>query len=144
TVTTPATGLNFNFPAGFPQTISVGQTRLTSDGITVTLDQAQPVDISFFTDGPQNTMYVIRVYELLPNMAAKTSYVIEAATTQITDGIPHFTLPGKVFEPGHTYFIEASCYQGGPINAAMGDFQTFTVPYTAAYLDSGVFTVVPQ
>ena len=144
TVATPATGLNFNFPTGFPQTISIGQTRLTSDGITVTLDQAQPVDVSFFTDSSQNTLYMIRVFELLPGMSSPSNFVIEAVTTQITDGIPHFTLPGKVFEPGHTYFIEAFCYQGGPVNAAMGDFQTTTVPFTAAYLDSGVFTVVPQ
>jgi hypothetical protein len=58
-----------------------------------------------------------------------------------TDG-PKVRLPPELFQVGHYYYVDFRCIQGGFTNAASGDLQTLTLPYSVSRADSAVFQVV--
>ncbi len=123
--------------AGLPNTILVGTTMLNSDGQMLTVDQTTPVAVSFLSDKSMNTLYTANIYELVVNgMAIDRNLVIAATSTT-----PSFLFPAGTLQSGHTYVINAACFQGGFPNAAMGDLQTSSLPMAHGALDSAVFTV---
>jgi hypothetical protein len=124
-------------PAGLPQTISIGLTRLTADGMQVAIDPSTSAVVSYIADIQTNTLGRAVVSELLDGGGATTTQVIlDALSLDST-----FHLPPGLLQPGHTYVIRIYCIQGGYPNAATGDLQTLTLPYSVGYADSGVFTV---
>lgn len=144
TVASPGTGLTLDLPAGLPALISIGDTHLASDGVMVTLDLTHPVDVSFVADRPASTVYRVFLSELVPDAAGTSvtrSTVVIADTAETVAGIPHFAIPPALFEVGHTYTLTAVSILGGFTNAATGDLETFGLPFSVAYLDSGAFTV---
>ncbi|NVB82277.1 MAG: hypothetical protein HOV81_28105 [Kofleriaceae bacterium] len=132
--------ITFDSPAGLPITIQINSTLLTADGTSVMLDLTKPVVVDATIDRTQNTVYAARLFELDVSGAnvAKT-LVAEMVVT----GMPQFAFPPALFMTGHTYFIQVACYQGRFTDAASGDLQTVTLPYSSGTLDSGVFTVMP-
>lgn len=128
---------NGTLTAGLPTVILVGTTQLNSDGQMVTVDPLSPVTVSFLADKPTNTVYTANVYELVMNGATYDRTLVTAAVA--TD--PSFIFPAGTLKTGHTYVIQAGCYQGGHIGAATGDLQTNTFPISRGLFDSGVFTV---
>jgi hypothetical protein len=132
--------LTFDSPAGLPITIQIDSTLLTADGTSVALDLTKPVVVEATTDRPQNTVYVARLFEL---DASTTSVVKNLVAEMVVTDMPRFAFPPALFATGHTYFVQVACLQGGFADAAAGDLQTVTLPYTSGTLDSGVFTVMP-
>ncbi len=142
TVTEPSTTLNLTMPAGLPITVTANELALVTDGQMLPLDLANPIDVKATVDRPTNTAYELFLTELsidstgpAPVLARKV--VIDLVTT----GGPQFRLPPSLFTVGKTYYITVRAYQGGFVNAAAGDVQTFTLPISYASLDSAVFTV---
>lgn len=136
-----APGLVLDQPAGLPVLVSIDKQPLNMDGLTITLDPTQPVELSLVADRPTNLYYQWNVYELVPNAAVpptaldrKIAYVALGTETTIT-------IPNDVFVAGKLYSIRAHCVQGGFPSFATGDLQDRDVPYAVGYLDSGVFTV---
>ena len=135
----PGAANTLDLPAALPQTISIAQQPLTSDGMTVSLDLTRPVDVTFVADVAVNTTYELVLYELvLVGPTAKTQVVIDVRGTD-----PKLALPSELIQVGHTYMIRLYTLKGGYGNATTGDLQTLTLPYSSGYLDSGVFTVTP-
>jgi hypothetical protein len=138
----PTAGLMLGQAAGLPVLVSINQTPLTSDGLSVTLDPARPVALSMATDRTTNTLYQYNVYELVPNasepptaLVYKIVYVALGTSTDIT-------IPNNVFTAGRVYTIRAHCIRGGYPMLGDGDLGVRALPYAVGYLDSGVFTVV--
>lgn len=138
------TPLSYTMPAGLPTTVRANQTLLTNDGMMLTVDRTQPVVIDAITDRPSNTVYELTLVELsiMPD-ATGASLVRRIALDAFTAGEPSFAIPPDLLEPGKTYYISFKSVQGGYVNAATGDLQTVTLPYSTASLDSAVFTVMP-
>jgi hypothetical protein len=126
-------------PAGLPITVRANLTTLTTDGMSVMLDLTKPVEISADIDRTSGiSAYAVTLSEIQPNGS------LEAVTTAAFTGMPKINLPQELFSVGKTYVIRFTTYAGAFTAAATGDFQTFTLPYSSAYLDSGAFTVVDQ
>jgi len=141
---TEATGtLTFDMPAGLPINIRANQVPLSTDGMSVTLDLSKPVEVDAITDNPKATVYFVSLYEVAlssDGMTVERKLVVDAAIT----GEPKFKLPQDLFVPGHYYYFDFRCMLGGYMNAVMGDFQTFMLPYSVSRADSAVFQVVMQ
>lgn len=124
--------------AGLPTVILVGQIQLSSDGQMVTIDPLAPVSVSFLADKPTNTMYTANVYELTSDGTTASRQLVTAA---VAAPDPSFVFPAGTLKTGHTYMIEAGCFQGGHLDAASGDLQANSFPISRGLFDSGVFTV---
>ena len=141
TVAEPTGALVFDMPAGLPINIRANEVPLSTDGMTVALDLTKPVEIDAITDKPNGTVYLVTLYEVALGMDGTTvdrTAIIDALTT----GEPTLTLPAKLFQVGSYYYLDFRTIQGGYTNAAMGDLQTLSLPYSVSRADSAVFQVV--
>lgn len=129
-------------PAGLPITIRANLVNLTSDGMMLPLDLTKPVVVDANIDKISATYYSLALYEIeVAGMTSARKLIVEA----VTAGMPSFKLPQSLFQVGRHYVLQFRAHDGGFANAAAGDFQTFTLPYSTSSLDSGLFTVVaPQ
>jgi hypothetical protein len=141
TVTEPSSSLTLDLPAGLPISISANQIPLSTDGATVMLDLTKPVVIEATIEKPNTTLYLATLYEVvlgMDQMTVERRVVVDAATT----GEPKLRLPPELFQVGHYYYVDFRCVQGGYTNAATGDLQTLTLPYSVSRADSALFQVV--
>lgn len=135
----PTPGQTIAQPAGIPLAITIGETSLSTDGVMLPMPTA-PVEVAFIPDIPENTLYAVELYELVPD-AAMTELVHEIRLSA-TASAPRFLLPPSVFEPGKLYTLRMSTQQGGYPALASGDLATRSLPHARAFMDSGVFQVV--
>jgi hypothetical protein len=141
TVAEPSTSLTLDLPAGLPINISANQVPLSTDGMMVMLDLTKPVQVEAIIDKPNSTLYLATLYEVALSadmMTVERKIVVDALTT----GEPKLRFPPELFEVGHYYYIDFRTMQGGFMNAATGDLQTLTLPYSVSRADSAVFQVV--
>lgn len=129
-------------PAGLPITIRANLINLTNDGMILPLDLTKPVVVDANIDKVSATFYSLALFEIeVTGMTSARKLIVDA----VTAGMPSFKLPQSLFQVGHHYVLQFRAHDGGFANAAAGDFQTFTLPYSTSSLDSGLFTVVaPQ
>lgn len=139
----PAPGLALDLPAGLPLLVSLNGTPLSTDLVTVSIDQSKAIDIDFVADRMTNTFYVAQVLELVPNLPTGATALVYALRYSASGLATKFKLPAGVLQSGHTYTIRAICVAGGYSAAATGDLTQRGLPFTQGYLDSGVFTVAP-
>jgi hypothetical protein len=135
----PGPGLDLQMDAGLPTTISIDQTPLLNDGMTIAIDPTKAVDLSFVPDMPGATLSQIQLFELIPNAANNALQYQFRFSCWGTD--PHFVVPADVFVSGHTYTLRAVSNRGGFPGIASGDLTMRALPLVQAYADSGVFTV---
>lgn len=135
-----APGLEMKLPAGLPSKIAIGAVSLEADGATIPRP-TRAVEVTFMTDVPVNTLYQLQLLKLVPN-AGNTALTPEVKLAAL--GVaPRFLLPPDLFEPGALYTLRASAVQGGFPAIADGDLTERTLPLASAFLDSGVFLVMP-
>jgi hypothetical protein len=126
-------------PAGLPITIRANLANLTTDGMMLPVDLTKPVVVDANIDKTSATFYSLGVYEIeVTGMTSARKLIVDAVTV----GTPSFKLPPSLFQVGHHYVLQFRAHEGGFANAAAGDFQTFTLPYSTSALDSALFTVV--
>lgn len=139
TIGEPANISTLDFAAGLPINIRANQVPLSTDGMTVPLDLTKAVTIDAITDKPAATFYAAALYEVTTDgMAVTKTVIVDALAT----GEPKVVLPADLFQVGHWYYVDFRTIQGGFVNAAMGDLQTFQLPFTVCRADSAVFQVV--
>ena len=131
----PGTAVVMDTPAGLPDRITAGTTLLTIDNAVVTAPTDAPVTISFVTDRPDNSMYWVELFELVP-MMAQQRVVLHMGIK------PEAKIPREFFKPGSQYVARAFSFSGCYPNAAMGDLTVQTQPCAFSFADSGVFQVV--
>jgi hypothetical protein len=140
----PATGsITVDMAAGLPVNIRANEVPLSVDGMAVMLDLTKPIEVDAITDNAKATVYYATLYEVAlssDGTSVTRTPIVEAATT----GEPKLKFPQELFQVGHYYYFDFRCVLGGFMNAAMGDFQTLTLPYTVSRADSAVFQVVMQ
>lgn len=142
TTTEPATTVNLANAAGLPITIEANQATLVTDGMTLTIDPAQPVVVEATLDRPTNTAYQLTLVQLGLDTSGMAPVVTRTIVVDaITAGMPTFKLPPTLFTAGKSYYFTFRAIQGGLSDAASGDTQTPTLPVSYAALDSAVFTV---
>jgi hypothetical protein len=135
----PSANASVDLDAGLPVTISIDQKPLLTDGMTVKIDPAKAVDLSFVVDQPTNTLYQMQLYELVPNaMNTALQYQLRISATGVQ---PHFTFPPEHFTVGHLFTIRAIAIRGGYPTLAAADLTNRDLPIAVSYLDSGAFTV---
>lgn len=133
-------GLQMKLPAGLPTRITLIGTVLENDGVTIA-KPARGVEVSFQTDVPENTLYQLQLFKLVPN-AAMTALQHELKLG--AQGIqPRFVLPPELFEAGAHYTLRAIAVAGGFPGVAEGDLTKRSIPIAVSFLDSGVFQVAP-
>lgn len=133
-------GLQMMLPAGLPTRITLIGTVLENDGVTIA-KPARGVEVSFQTDVPENTLYQLQLFKLVPN-AAMTALQHELKLG--AQGIqPRFVLPPELFEAGAHYTLRAIAVAGGFPGIAAGDLTQRSIPIAVSFLDSGVFQVAP-
>lgn len=140
----PSPALMLDLPAGLPLLISINQTPLAADLVSITLDLTKSVELTLVPDQTTHSYYQFNVYELVPNAptaATALTYQIAYAALSTT---PDVVVPNDIFLAGHVYTIRGHCIDGGYPDLAAGDLQTRSLPLSLGYLDSGVFTVVSQ
>jgi hypothetical protein len=126
--------------AGLPELIQLDDRPLSTDGLMI----AKPTrfaKVSFIADAPNNTLYSLQVLDLVPNggaTALEGRLVYEAQSNDKT-----FYVPPETFQVGHAYTLRAVCTQGGFPAIGDGNLQNRQLPLSQAFLDSGVFTVMP-
>jgi hypothetical protein len=138
----PTAGMTLDLPAGLPITITMGDTTLTTDGATVTVDPTKAVPVSFVSDVADNTLFQLQLFELVPNAttgATALTYLQKLGASS-SNG-PSFLLPPELFEVGKTYVLRAVCIQGGFTTISTGDLTNRSLPQAVGYMDSAVFTV---
>lgn len=141
TVQEPSDMLTLDMPAGLPINIRANEVPLSTDGMTVPLDLTKAVVVDAITDKPANTVYFATLYEVALSADMTTverTIVVDALTT----GEPKITFPADKFQVDHFYYIDFRCMQGGFLDAASGDLETVTLPYSVSRADSAVFQVV--
>jgi hypothetical protein len=150
--TTPATlfaGMNefiepsisdeLTLPAGLPLVISIDGVPLSTDGQTF----PQPtrfVPVTFVSDSPNNTLYELQVYDLVPN--EPMTALVHRLAYVITSDRAEFRVPPEVFQLGHHYTLRAISTAGGFPTLAEGNLLNRELPMASSFLDSAVFTVV--
>jgi hypothetical protein len=134
-------GLTLTQPAGLPVLVSINQTPLNTDGLSIALDPTKSVELGLVADRPTNLFYQWNVYELVPNTAMPPSALDYKIAYAALSTETRVRIPSDVFVAGKVYTIRAHCVQGGHPSFASGDLQDRDVPYAVGYLDSGVFTV---
>jgi hypothetical protein len=133
-------GLQMKLPAGMPTGITIAGVALDSDGATIPKPTG-PVEVSFTTDVPANTLYQLQLLKLVPNMgntALQLEQKLGANAAQ-----PRFVLPPDLFEAGALYTLRVGAVQGGFPGIAEGDLTQRALPIAISFLDSGVFQVTP-
>ncbi|MCW5804535.1 MAG: hypothetical protein KIT31_19345 [Deltaproteobacteria bacterium] len=136
----PSPALALKLPAGLPELISIGDLPLSIDGLAIPAP-ARAVTASFVVSPAANTLYQLQVLDLVPN-AAETALELKVVYST-AGGAPRFTLPPEVFVPGHSYTLRAISVAGGHPGLADGDLSQRQLPVAVAFMDSGVFTVMP-
>lgn len=142
-VAEPTAGSTLDLPAGLPVTVKIDQMPLLVDGVTLTLDPAKAVDLSFDVEAGHldNTFYQVNLYELVPNDAnTALQYEVRLGCSGLA---PHFVVPRSLFSPGHLYTLRAISVKGGYPALASGDLTNRDLPESVSYLDSGVFEIAP-
>ena len=134
----PTAGLALTHPAGLPDRITANGTVLTIDNATVSAGPNTPVEVSFITDAATNTMHMVQLIELVPNM---TTYNLTSVVVVHTP-TPRARLPRDLFKDGSLYVIRAFSLQGCFTAVASGDLTQVALPCSTAFADSGVFQVV--
>lgn len=137
----PTDGMTLDLPAGLPITITMADTALTTDGVTMTVDPAKAVPVSFQADVVDNTVYQLQLFELVPNAATGATALAYHQTLGATGTKSSFLLPPELFEVGKTYVLRAICIQGGFPTLDTGDLTNRAPPQAVGFLDSAVFTV---
>lgn len=135
----PTPAMVLDLPAGLPELITINGVALSSDGLSIP-KPTQQAKVSFVATGA-GTVFQVQLYELAPNMAntaLEYRFVIEAAGPT-----KELSLPPEVFVPGKLYTLRAINYAGSFPNFAEGDLATRSLPVSAGFHDSGVFTVAP-
>jgi hypothetical protein len=140
----PREGLVLDQPAGLPVLITMAKVPLTSDGMSVTLEPGQPVELSLVADRASNTLYQYNVYELVPNTASPPTALAYKVVYVALGPSSEMTIPHDVFVPGRFYTIRAHCISGGFPSVGEGNLQHRDLPYAVGYLDSAVFSVTPS
>lgn len=138
----PGTGLTLDLPAGFPELVTIDGRPLSTDGTTLPLPTA-PVEITFVTDRPDNTIYTVSLLQLVPNTAMpptalERKYVIGVMATE-----PRVVIPPEYFSPNALYTLLVSAQKGGIPMLESGDLLTRSLPVAEASFHSGVFQVTP-
>jgi hypothetical protein len=124
--------------APLPIAIRLNSMLLNTDGMSVSLDLTKPIEIKADLDKTTApTVYSVGVDEVLANGSRKR--VVSATALDTTK----LLLPATFFEVGKSYVIQYQTYDGGYPNVGSGDLQNLALPFSTAYLDSGVFTVTP-
>jgi len=136
-----SSSISFDMPAGLPITISANQMPLTSDGMSIALDLTKAVEFTAQLDRPTNTFYGLTVVEVALN-SMMTGIDRIVVVDAITTGEAKFKLPPDLFKVDHYYYVTFRSSQGGYTNAATGDLQNFTLPYSNSAADSAVFKVI--
>jgi hypothetical protein len=132
--------LQMRLPAGLPTRITLNGTVLETDGVTIA-KPARAVEVTFTTDVPENTMYQLQLFKLVPNMAGTA---LERENKLSANGAqPRFVLPPELFEPGALYTLRAIAVQGGFPGLADGDLTRREIPIAVSFVDGGVFRVEP-
>jgi len=137
----PTAGMALSLPAGLPITLTMSGTPLTTDGVTMTVDPAKAVDVSFVADVPANTLYQLQLFELVPNSQTAPTALAYQQKLGASGSKPEFLLPPELFEVGKTYVLRAICIQGGFPTLGMGDLTNRMPPQAVSFLDGAVFTV---
>lgn len=137
-----APGLEMRLPAGLPTRVTLNGTLLVNDGVSIA-KPARAVQVSFETDVPTNTMYQLQLFKLVPNTAMPPTALVLQQKLAASGAAPQFTLPPEVFEAGALYTLRAVAIQGGFPGIADGDLTQRELPIGLAFLDSGVFEVMP-
>ncbi|HSK05814.1 MAG TPA: hypothetical protein VK932_31420 [Kofleriaceae bacterium] len=133
-------GLQMKLPAGLPTRITLIGTVLENDGVTIA-KPARGVEVSFQTDVPENTMYQLQLFKLVPNAAMTAlQYELKLGANGVQ---PRFVLPPELFEAGALYTLRAITVAGGFPGIAEGDLTQRSIPIAVSFLDSGVFQVAP-
>jgi hypothetical protein len=139
TYSDPAPGLTFDFPAGLPSSITLANTALATDGMTVSLDPSMTSPVGVTCDHPDVTYYEAALEEItVVGAAVTTTPVINLISTSSP-----LSIPADIMQRGHTYTVVAICGAGGYTGAAAGDFVTSSLPASIGQTTSAVFTVAP-
>jgi hypothetical protein len=133
----PTDSSTLGFSACLPTSVVVQGATLISDGLTVTVDRAKPVAVSFVPDKLAADLYQITLLEIT-NVGGVAQFVTRF---QSLHRQPSWTLPNDVFEGGKMYTMRATCILGGFPKLAEGDLATRDLPVSTGFMDSGVFTV---
>lgn len=120
--------------AAVPKMITVGIMPVTSDDASVLIDASKPVNVSMTTDGGPASLYMAELYSI--DTAGAVTHELELISDQ-----PAWQVPASFFQPATHYYIRAVAIDGGFADPTTGDLSTLAPPYSAGYLDSGVFTV---
>lgn len=142
----PATPIPVDMPCGLPTTIRANLVMLATDGMTLPVAPDAPVSVEVLVDRPSNTLYQMIVVELGISTTGTTSgvtrkTVLELLTTSGPTGSATFTIPPGVLAVGTSYYVKVRAFQGGFTEAASGDLQTVSLPFSVGSFDSAVFTV---
>lgn len=140
-VAEPSDMLALEMPAGLPINIRANEMPLSTDGMTLSLDLAKAVEIDAILDRPSCAFHSVTLYKVELN-AEMTSVVRTIVVEVAGAGEPKVRLPPDLFEPGSSYYVDFRCMDGGFVDAAAGDFQNLSLPYSVSRADSAVFQVV--
>ena len=135
----PSAALALTAPAGLPDRITANGIVLNVDNASVTASMDAPVEVSFVTDAPSNTLYNVELFELVPGAMTYTltRVVIASAAT------PNVKIPRDLFKPATLYVLRAFSYAGCYTSVATGDLSQQALPCAFSFADSGVFQVTP-
>jgi hypothetical protein len=136
----PAAALELFTPAGLPDRITANATLLTIDNAMVMAPADKPVEVSFITDVPANTAYLVELFELVPTMGAMTFTLTRVV--HVTMATPATKIPRELFKPGSLYMLRAFSFAGCYTAVATGDLSQMSLPCGFSFADSGVFQVV--
>jgi hypothetical protein len=139
TYSDPATGLTLDFPAGLPTAITVANTVLDTDGMTVSLDPSVPSPVGITCDRAGPTFYEAALEEITVVGATVT----DTPVINLVSTASPLTIPAGIMQRGHTYTLVTICGDGGYTGAATGDFVTSSLPASVGRTTSAVFTVAP-
>ncbi len=139
-VADPAEGLTLDFPAGVPEQISFGTQSLSLDNVQVPQPTA-PVEISVIVNGSNATLFMLDVRELVPN--ATNDALVPTRRFLAISLEPTFVVQPEVFVVGKLYSLRVQTISGLYSNLAAGDLNTRALPVAKAFVDSGVFRVMP-
>lgn len=140
TVVDPSSVSVLDLPAPLAEQVSLDSNQLNVDGKSVSLDPSVAHVVDLITEtSPAASLYFLDVDELVvTGTTVDRKPVLEAIDMQSS-----ITLPPDTFQTNHVYVISAGTITGGFPNAAVGDLETKSLPFTIAQVDSGVFTVTP-
>jgi hypothetical protein len=140
TVVDPSMVSVLDLPAPLAEMVTLDSNQLNVDNKMVTLDPTAAHVVNVITETlPAAQLYLLEISELVvTGTSVARKPVLDAIGMQSS-----FTLPPNVFQTNHVYVITAGTTTGGFPNAAVGDIETTSLPFTTAVVDSGVFTVTP-